>query len=168
MTDPFAPPPPGEQPPTNPYGAPPPPPYGAPPPPPYGAPAPYGAPLPYGTPSPRVRNGFGVASLVLGIASLLCLFLFVVPAVMAVVFGFLGRARAKRGEATNGGLALAGIITGGIGLVAAAACYAFVFANFDAFRTFNDCQTAANGDTVAEQACSDQLAHDLFGTTASG
>jgi hypothetical protein len=161
MTDPFAPPPPGEQPPPNPYGAQQPPPYGAPAP--NGTPAPYGTPLPYGTPSGRARNGFGVASLVLGISSLLCLFAFVVPPVLAVVFGFVGRARAKRGEATNGGLALAGIITGGLGLLAAVAVYAFVFANLDAFRDYSDCENAATGDRVAVQACSDQLSEDLFG-----
>jgi hypothetical protein len=165
MTDPFAPPPPGEQPPTSPYGEQPSAPYGTPPP--YGTPAPYGSPVPYGAPGGRPRNGLGVASLVLGISSLLCLFWLVVPAVLAVIFGFVGRARAKRQEATNGGLALGGIITGSLALVGALAFYAFIFANIDALRDYGDCETAANGDRVAEQKCSDQLAHDLFGTTAS-
>ncbi|WP_424211528.1 DUF4190 domain-containing protein [Streptomyces sp. BI20] len=107
------------------YQGPPPPGYGAPGPDPtaYGAP-PYGA-APYGLPyggmppyAPPARNGFGVTSLVLGIASLvLCVtswFAFVLG-VLAVVFGVLGQRRVKHGEANNGGVTLAGIITGSVG-----------------------------------------------------
>ena len=169
--DPFAPPPAGSQPPP-PAGSQPPPPYGAPPadtsPPVYGQPAPpplYGAPLPYGTPGTGRRNGLGVASLVLGIASLPCLSLLVVPAVLAIVFGLIGRGRAKRQEATNGGLALAGVITGSIGLLLGVGFWAFFIANASAFSDYSDCQDAANGNTVLEQACADRLEHDLFGVT---
>ena len=158
--DPFAPPPAGSQPP--PYGAPPagsePPGYGQPVPPPL-----YGAPLPYGGPGGGRRNGLGVASLVLGIASLPCLSLLVVPAVLAIVFGLIGRGRAKRQEATNGGLALAGIITGSLGLLIGVAFWAFFIANASAFTDYADCQDAAHGNTVAEQDCADQLSDDLFG-----
>ncbi|MFN2540199.1 MAG: DUF4190 domain-containing protein [Mycobacteriales bacterium] len=110
------------------------------------------------------RNGLGVAALVLGISAILCGWFLVVPGILAIVFGFIGRARAKRQEATNGGVALAGIITGAIGLVAAVLFWAFVIANASALSRFSDCQDAANGNAVAEQACSDQLEHDLFGT----
>jgi hypothetical protein len=158
--DPFAPPPPGSQPtpaPT-PYGAPPAGAYGQPPPPPL-----YGAPLPYGVPGAGRRNGLGIASLVLGIASVFCLFGLVVPAVLAIVFGLIGRGRAKRQEATNGGMALWGVITGSVGLLLGVALWAFIIANASAFSRFTDCQDAADGNSAAEQACSDQLAHDLFG-----
>jgi hypothetical protein len=162
--DPFAPPPAGSPPPPAPT------PYGAPPAgtyqPAYGQPAPpplYGAPLPYGTPGGGRRNGLGVAALVLGIASVFCLFALLVPAVLAIVFGLIGRGRAKRQEATNGGLALAGVITGSIGLVFGVAFWAFFIANASAFSDYNDCQDAAHGNTVAEQDCADQLGHDLFG-----
>lgn len=65
-------------------------------------------------------NGFGTTALVLGIVSvvLFCLWgLGIVLGILALVFGFLGRGRAKRGQATNGGQALAGIILGAVGIV---------------------------------------------------
>ncbi|MEU4352535.1 DUF4190 domain-containing protein [Streptomyces sp. NPDC023838] len=65
-------------------------------------------------------NGFGTTALVLGIVSvvLFCLWgLGIILGILALVFGFLGRGRARRGEATNGGQALAGIILGAVGIV---------------------------------------------------
>jgi uncharacterized membrane protein len=41
----------------------------------------------------------------------------VVLGILALIFGIIGVRRARRGEATNRGQALAGAITGGIGLV---------------------------------------------------
>jgi hypothetical protein len=171
--DPFAPPPstppsgepaPGHPAPPQPYGAPA---YGAPA---YGAPAygepAYGEPLPYGAPMPPARNGFGTWSLVLGLLSLFCLFVLVVPAGLAVVFGVIGRGRVKRREATNGGVALAGVITGSVALVAGVALWGFVLAHGDAVQRFRDCVDNAQGSSAAQQACSDQFSHDLFGTSS--
>ncbi|WP_332840355.1 DUF4190 domain-containing protein [Streptomyces alfalfae] len=65
-------------------------------------------------------NGIGVAGLVLGIISAVgfCLWpLAIVLGILAVIFGAVGRGKAKRGEATNGGQALAGIICGAAGVV---------------------------------------------------
>ncbi|MEV8319994.1 DUF4190 domain-containing protein [Streptomyces sp. NPDC059900] len=65
-------------------------------------------------------NGMGVTSLVLGIiaAAVFCLWpLAIVLGILAIIFGAIGRARAKRGEATNPGQALAGIICGVAGIV---------------------------------------------------
>ncbi|WP_329401976.1 DUF4190 domain-containing protein [Streptomyces melanogenes] len=65
-------------------------------------------------------NGFGTTALVLGIISvvLFCMWgLGIILGILALVFGFLGRGRAKRGQATNGGQALAGIILGAVGIV---------------------------------------------------
>src|SRR5687767_11476175 len=76
---------------------------------------------PFGMPPPPAgnRNGLGTVSLVLGILSLVTWFLFVggLFGIIAVVLGFLGRGKAKRGEASNGGMALAGIITGALGIL---------------------------------------------------
>ncbi len=67
---------------------------------------------------PLPSNGMGVASLVLGIiaAAAFCLWpVAIVLGVLAVIFGAIGRGKANRGAATNGGQALAGVICGAVG-----------------------------------------------------
>ncbi|MEV5642531.1 hypothetical protein AB0L67_20500 [Streptomyces flaveolus] len=85
----------------------------------YGGPQPQGY---YGWPgmAPMPSNGMGTAGLVLGIvaAAVFCLWpLAIVLGVLGVVFGALGRGKARSGEATNPGQALAGIICGAAGIV---------------------------------------------------
>jgi heme/copper-type cytochrome/quinol oxidase subunit 2 len=65
----------------------------------------------------------GVAALVLGIIAVVLFMTHVfaiVLGVLAVIFGGVGRGKASRGEATNGGQALAGLILGAVGIVAGA------------------------------------------------
>ncbi|WP_237406380.1 DUF4190 domain-containing protein [Streptomyces sp. M2CJ-2] len=95
----------------------------------YGYPAPQppgygGAPAPgyhgWTGMTPMPSNGMGVTGLVLGIISavIFCLWpLAIVLGVMAVIFSALGRGKAARGEATNPGYALAGLICGAVGIV---------------------------------------------------
>ncbi|MFJ6633024.1 DUF4190 domain-containing protein [Streptomyces sp. NPDC091376] len=74
-------------------------------------------------------NGMGITALVLGIIAVVgfCMYgLGIILGVLALIFGFLGRARARRGEANNGGMALAGIILGAIGIVISAAFLGFL------------------------------------------
>jgi hypothetical protein len=78
----------------------------------------------YGWPGmrPLPSNGMGTAGLVLGIISVVIFYLWpvaIVLGVLALVFGFIGRSKARRGEATNPGQALAGVICGAAGLVLA-------------------------------------------------
>ncbi|WP_406091988.1 DUF4190 domain-containing protein [Streptomyces sp. NBC_01013] len=112
--------------------------YPAPPQPQYGYPAP---PVPqygdypgypgygqnaWGGPGPA--NGMGIASLVLGIISVagFCMYgLGIILGVLALIFGLIGRGRVTKGEANNGGVALAGIILGSIGIVVSAAFLGF-------------------------------------------
>ncbi|MFF1377905.1 DUF4190 domain-containing protein [Streptomyces sp. NPDC058308] len=64
-------------------------------------------------------NGMGVTGLVLGIIAAVgfCLWpLAIILGILAVIFGAVGRGKARRGEATNGGQALAGIICGAAGI----------------------------------------------------
>ncbi|MFI6493596.1 DUF4190 domain-containing protein [Streptomyces sp. NPDC050564] len=64
-------------------------------------------------------NGMGTAGLVLGIvaAVVFCLWpLAIVLGILGVIFGVIGRRKARRGEATNPGQALAGIICGAVGI----------------------------------------------------
>ncbi|MGH4035375.1 DUF4190 domain-containing protein [Actinomycetota bacterium Odt1-20B] len=65
-------------------------------------------------------NGLGIAGLVLGIISAVgfCLWpIAIVLGILAVIFGAIGRGRWRRGEATNGGQALAGLICGIVGIL---------------------------------------------------
>ena len=74
---------------------------------------PYGA--PYGYAAPLEKNALGVWSLVLGILSVFLLFtcgIGVLAGIPAVITGHLSRKAQREGQADNGGMALAGIITG--------------------------------------------------------
>ncbi|MBV8929624.1 MAG: DUF4190 domain-containing protein, partial [Mycobacteriaceae bacterium] len=93
----------------------PPPPYapgqGYPPPP----PQPYAGYSGYSGPPVGPRNGLGIASLVIAIIALVTcasVVLGVILGIVAVVIGFAARGRVKRGEANNGGIAIAGIVLG--------------------------------------------------------
>lgn len=106
------------------YGTPPP--YGAPPA--YGA-SPYGA-APYGAPPIAARPkraGLAIAALVLGIASI-PLFVIILPAVLAVVFGLVSARSIKRsnGLVTGLGLARAGWILGVLSFAAMATLVALI------------------------------------------
>jgi hypothetical protein len=121
----------------------------------YGQPPPSGQTWQPGHPRPTA-NGLGVAALVIGVISLP--FSLVVVGgffgLVAVVLGFLARGRAKRGEADNPGVALAGILTGGlavliaIGLVLALT----VFLNSHTGRTLRHCLHAYK-DKAAQEQC---------------
>ncbi|MEU3403767.1 DUF4190 domain-containing protein [Streptomyces sp. NPDC006670] len=79
---------------------------------------------------PGPSNGFGTTALVLGILSVvICVtsFFSIALGIAAVVFGVLGRGKANRGEATNGGMALAGTILGAIGIVLGAVILVLAF-----------------------------------------
>lgn len=64
------------------------------------------------------QNGLGLAAMICGIiGAVLGLFAVgIVPAVLGIVFGSIGLARARRGVASNRGQALTGVITGSIGV----------------------------------------------------
>jgi hypothetical protein len=137
----------------------------------YGSPQ-YGAPghgaAPYGTaPRREPRNGLGIAALVLGILALLT-GLFVVGAAFglaAIVLGVLGRSRAKRGEATNGGMALAGIILGVLGVLLTVLVLVGVASLFDSeqFGNLAECLESAGSDPVAQQQCQADFEEDVVG-----
>lgn len=70
----------------------------------------YGQYAPYGGPPVRQNNGLAIASLVCSCAG----FLFLIPAVLGVILGFVARSqiRQSRGMQAGDGLAVAGIIVG--------------------------------------------------------
>lgn len=130
----------------------------------YGQPA-YGQPASGGGPT---RNGLGIAALVLGILSLFSWFLFIggLLGLIAVILGFLGRGRAKRGEATNGGMALAGIITGALGVLLTALAVAGIATVLDrgGFSDLKDCLAQAGSDQAAIDRCSTQFENRVRGS----
>jgi hypothetical protein len=65
----------------------------------------------------RRQNGMAVASLVLGIIGLV-LFAFIVPPLLALIFGLvaMGQIRDSGGTQEGRGLAIAGVVLGGVGL----------------------------------------------------
>ncbi len=142
---------------------PPPPAYGTPPgfpPPAYGQQQFGMPPVPAGN-----RNGLGTAALVLGILSLVTWFLFIggLFGIVAVVLGFLGRGRAKRREASNGGMALAGIVTGAVGILLTVLVIVGVAALFSTgeFSNLTDCLQDAAGDPEAVEDCRKQFEDSL-------
>ena len=200
--DPFATPPPGGQPRSEPYRAPDPDttPYGSPD---GGAPGPdvprgpgydapaygsgqptsqqYGQPYQqqpqYGQPYQQqqygsvqrgpARNGLGIAALVLGILGLLTS-IFVVGGVLglvAIVLGVMGLGRVKRGEATNRGMAIAGIVLGALAvLLAALVGFGLAtFLNSDEFSSVRECLTEAGDDQAAIEACGEQFETEVGG-----
>ncbi|WP_239109659.1 DUF4190 domain-containing protein, partial [Streptomyces anulatus] len=74
--------------------------------------------------APAPNNGLGTAAMVIGIISVVgfCLYgVNIILGILALIFGIIGLGRAKRGEATNRGMALAGVILGSVGIVVGAA-----------------------------------------------
>ncbi|MDP9420247.1 MAG: hypothetical protein M3P53_08905 [Actinomycetota bacterium] len=100
-------------------------------------------------------NRSAVAGLVLAIfAGLLCWLPFVGLglAVLALVFSILGLKKAKRGEAGGRGLAVGGVVVGGIALPLALLFTVALVAllNNEEFRDLTDC--LAQAETAADEA----------------
>jgi heme/copper-type cytochrome/quinol oxidase subunit 2 len=118
--------------------------------------------LGYGAPLSRPRNGFGIAALVLGLLALVLSWTIIggiVLGLLALIFGLLGRARARRGEATNGGLSLAGIVLGVIGLLIAIGIVAFGVSilNSPAGQNYQQCIEESGGDPAAIDRCASEF-----------
>ncbi|MFJ9522048.1 DUF4190 domain-containing protein [Kitasatospora sp. NPDC101801] len=81
---------------------------------------------PYPALAPQPRNGLGIAAMVLGIVgalfglAVILFWLAWLPSLLAVIFGGIGLSYARRGLATNRGMALAGVLLGVAGLLVSA------------------------------------------------
>ena len=119
-------------------------------------------PMSYGDYPPPPRNGLGIGALIVAIIALVSSFSIaggIVLGLVAVVLGFLGRARVKRGEADNGGVALAGIV---LGVVAVIAGLSFIAVWVGMFKQvgandYFDCLQQAGQDRDKVQMCSDEF-----------
>jgi hypothetical protein len=128
----------------------------------------YPAPPRYGYPPPPMepKNGLGIASLVLAIVGLLSVWTVFVALVLgpaAVIVGFFGRGRVKRGSANNGGVALAGILLGALAIIVGVAfipIYAVVWKDGGG-GDYIDCIQKANNDRLAQQHCADQFRQNV-------
>lgn len=77
---------------------------------------------PYGNPYAGTgpSNGMGLTAMILGIAAIPTLLLCgvgFIAGILAVIFGFIGGSKVRKGEADNGGQALTGIICGAVAII---------------------------------------------------
>lgn len=95
----------------------------------------------YAPPPPPVQqNGLGTAGMVLGIIALVLfwtIFVGVVCGVLAIIFGAIGRRRARDGVASNHGSATAGLATGIIAVIISLLFAAIVIPNHYCFHAGN-------------------------------
>ncbi len=121
----------------------------------------YGA-YPGGYPPPAAappQNGLGVASLVVAIVALFSVVGGIVLGVVAIILGFLGRGRVKRGEADNGGIATAGIVLGLLSIIESIVVIAIAVWGFNEVggTDYVSCVSRAGSDQEAVQACADKF-----------
>jgi hypothetical protein len=108
------------------------------------------------TPAAQARNGLGTAALILGIIgalSGLIPFLFWLAGILgiiALIMGLSGRGRAKRGGATNKGVALAGAILGLISLIMSVVGAVILFKAVD--DAVDDINKATSGSSASKES----------------
>lgn len=118
-----------------------------------------------GGPQGPPRNGFGVAALTLAlIGAVLFWTVFggLLLGLLAVIFGILGYRRGKRGEATNGTLALVGAIIGGLALAGSGIILALAVSVLSSgdYDRLNDCIQNA-GTQAEEQKCQEDFVDSI-------
>ncbi|MDQ2837932.1 MAG: DUF4190 domain-containing protein [Actinomycetota bacterium] len=111
-------------------------------------------------------SGMATASLVLGIIAAVSSFTVfggIILGLLAVIFGIIAVRRAGRGEATGRGRAVAGIVTGVLGIVLAGALIAFGVSvlNSPAGKNLRSCLQAAHNDSAAVQQCNQQYKNQV-------
>jgi hypothetical protein len=131
-------------------------------------PYPPGCPPSYlGPPQPvRPKNGLGIAALVLAVVALLSVATVFAPIALgsvAVAIGVVGRGRARRGVADNGGVAIAGIVLGALAIVVGLAFIAIWTTVWKDVRggDYIDCMEKAGQNHAAQQHCADQFRNSV-------
>jgi len=83
--------------------------------------------------------------------------------VVAVILGFLGWGKAKRGEADNGGIAVAGIVLGFLSIIEALVVIGLFIWGFGEVggTDYIDCLSRAGSDEQAVRRCAEQFADHM-------
>ena len=128
------------------------------PPPPYPG---YAAPLPAAP-----RNGLATGAIIASVLSLPAAFTVFggfILAIAGIILGVMGYNRARRGEATNPGVAIASIVLGVLGIILSAALIALGVWGFLKVGggDYVDCIRQAGSDTAAKIQCEEQFKDSL-------
>lgn len=132
-------------------------------------------PAPYPPPPWVPKNGLGIASLVVAIVALLSVWSIlggVIGGMIAAGLGLVGRRRVRRGQANNGGVAIAGTV---LGILAIVIGLAFIplwagFWQFVGGADYVDCMQTTYSDPVRQQRCVDEFRQNIeekFGVTVT-
>ncbi len=119
-----------------------------------------GAPPGYGEerwePARPPRNGMGTAALTLGLIGALLFWTIlggVVLGLLALIFGIVGFRRGKRGEATNGTLAMVGAVLGALALIGSSVVLAIAVSVVSSgdYQELEDCMQKATTQSEQQQ-----------------
>ena len=115
--------------------------------------------------APR-KDGLGISALIVAILGLLFSWSVVggfVLGIVAVILGFAGRGRVKSGEASNGGVALAGIVLGALAVVVSLIFIAIWYGAFSDIggTDYLDCLSKAGSNPKAVDGCANQFQDHL-------
>jgi hypothetical protein len=116
----------------------------------------------YQPPPVGPKNGLGIAALITAIVGLVfCWSVIggVVLGVLAAILGIVGYGRAKRGQATNAGVAIAGIVLGALAVIVSLAFIPIWIGVFSEVggTDYMDCVSRAGSDPKAVEGCVNQL-----------
>ena len=133
----------------------------------YQAPPPYGQPQTYGETQPRPGSGMAITALVLGVLALLTCWTVVggiLLGLVAVVLGIVALSKIKRGRASGKPMAIIGIITGALALLAAVALIAVgaSILNSESGQNLQDCLADAGTDADAQAECQQEFQEELM------
>jgi amino acid transporter len=116
----------------------------------------------YQPPPTGPKNGLGIAALVSAIVGLVFCWSVVggvVLGVLAAILGIVGYGRAKRGQATNTGVAIAGVVLGALAVIVSLAFIPIWMGVFSEVggTDYLDCVSRAGSDPKAVEGCANQL-----------
>lgn len=109
---------------------------------------PYGNGPKYGATGKKLSIGLGIASMVLGIVSLLCFCsgLNIITGIIAIVLGIVQIVTCEKK-----GMAIAGIVTAAISIALCIGCYAYIFSNSHFVRMIeNEMMNEFNSDDIQD------------------